>query len=192
MMFVYNKLIISTLTTHIKLKDVVKNINKKNFVYNKIYTLYNSLIRDFNIINPKIIIAGVNPHSGENGHLGTEEKKSIIPQMNTIQPFTNIRPPKYDDEISVYTTETTEGFTNFLPTIFCITSIIICLFCLAKAMMIIPVGFTYATYGGLTIIAVTIFGIVKYNQTPNTYAVIGIGLIIIGVIMVNYLGKINS
>ena len=35
MMFVYNKLIISTLTTHIKLKDVVKNINEKNFVYNK-------------------------------------------------------------------------------------------------------------------------------------------------------------
>ena len=84
MMFVYNKLIISTLTTHIKLKDVVKNINKKNFVYNKIYTLYNSLIRDFNIINPKIIIAGVNPHSGENGHLGTEEKKSIIPQIKKL------------------------------------------------------------------------------------------------------------
>jgi small multidrug resistance pump len=59
-------------------------------------------------------------------------------------------------------------------------------------MMTIPVGFTYATYGGLTITAVTIFGILKYNQTPNIYAVIGISLIIIGVIMVNYLGKINS
>ena len=31
-------------------------------------------------------------------------------------------------------------------------------------MTIIPVGFTYATYGGLTIIAVTLFGIIKYNQ----------------------------
>ncbi len=59
-------------------------------------------------------------------------------------------------------------------------------------MMTIPVGFTYATYGGLTITAVTIFGILKYNQTPNIYGVIGIGLIIIGVIMVNYLGRINS
>ena len=88
--------------------------------------------------------------------------------------------------------KTTEGFANFFPTIICITSIIICLFCLAKAMMIIPVGFTYATYGGLTITAVTIFGIIKYNQTPNIYAAIGIGLIIIGVIMVNYLGRINS
>ena len=88
--------------------------------------------------------------------------------------------------------KTTEGFTNVFPTIACVTSIILCLFCLAKAMMTIPVGFTYATYGGLTITAVTIFGILKYNQTPNIYAVIGICLIIIGVIMVNYLGRINS
>ena len=88
--------------------------------------------------------------------------------------------------------KTTQGFTNLVPTIVCVTSIILCLFCLAKAMMTIPVGFTYATYGGLTITAVTIFGILKYNQTPNIYGVLGIALIIIGVIMVNYLGRINS
>jgi len=88
--------------------------------------------------------------------------------------------------------KTTQGFTNLFPTIICVTSIILCLFCLAKAMMTIPVGFTYATYGGLTITAVTIIGILKYNQTPNIYAAIGIALIIAGVIMVNYLGRINS
>ena len=88
--------------------------------------------------------------------------------------------------------KTTQGFTNLFPTIVCVTSIILCLFCLAKAMMTIPIGFTYATYGGLTITAVTIIGILKYNQTPNIYAAIGIALIIAGVIMVNYLGRINS
>ena len=88
--------------------------------------------------------------------------------------------------------KTTQGFTNIYPTIVCVTSIILCLFCLAKAMMTIPVGFTYATSGGLTITAVTIIGILKYNQTPNIYAAIGIALIITGVIMVNYLGRINS
>ena len=67
-----------------------------------------------------------------------------------------------------------------------------CIFCLSKAMNIIPVGFTYATYGGLTITAVTIFGILKYNQLPNIYGTIGIILIIIGVILVNYLGKVSS
>ena len=68
-------------------------------------------------------------------------------------------------------------------------TILLCIFFLAKAMMIIPVGFTYATYGGLTITAVTIFGILKYNQIPNIYGIIGIILIIIGVVLVNFLGK---
>ena len=88
--------------------------------------------------------------------------------------------------------KTTNGFTNIFPTIFCVTSIVLCLFCLSKAMNLIPVGFTYATYGGLTITAVTLFGIIKYNQLPNIYGAIGIILIIIGVILVNYLGKVSS
>ncbi|MDA9731592.1 SMR family transporter [Candidatus Pelagibacter sp.] len=87
--------------------------------------------------------------------------------------------------------KSTNGFTNLVPTIMCIITIVICIFFLAKAMMIIPVGFTYATYGGLTITAVTLFGIFKYNQMPNVYGIIGITLIIAGVILVNYLGKTN-
>ena len=56
-------------------------------------------------------------------------------------------------------------------------------------MDIIPVGFTYATYGGLTITAVTLFGVYKYQQIPNLYGIIGISLIIVGVILLNTLGK---
>ena len=85
--------------------------------------------------------------------------------------------------------KSTNGFTNIGPTIFCIISIIACIFCLAKAMNIIPVGFTYATYGGLTITAVTLFGVFKYNQIPNLYGIIGIALIVVGVILLNTLGK---
>ncbi len=87
--------------------------------------------------------------------------------------------------------KTTNGFTNLVPTIMCIITIVICIFFLAKAMIIIPVGFTYATYGGLTITAVTLFGIFKYNQMPNIFGIIGITLIIVGVILVNFLGKTN-
>ena len=85
--------------------------------------------------------------------------------------------------------KTTEGFTKLNPTIFCVSSIIICLFCISKAMTVIPVGFTYATYGGLTITAVTLFGVFKYNQIPNLYGIIGIALIVVGVILLNTLGK---
>ena len=85
--------------------------------------------------------------------------------------------------------KSTNGFTNIAPTIFCILSIIACIFCLSKTMSIIPVGFTYATYGGLTITAVTLFGVFKYNQIPNLYGIVGIALIIVGVILLNTLGK---
>ena len=87
--------------------------------------------------------------------------------------------------------KTTDGFTKLNPTIFCIISIVVCIFCISKAMTVIPVGFTYATYGALTITAVTLFGIFKYNQTPNIYGTIGIVLIILGVILINTLGKVK-
>ena len=87
--------------------------------------------------------------------------------------------------------KTTVSFTKLTPTIFCITSIVVCIFCLSRAMTIIPVGFTYATYGALTITAVTLFGIFKYNQTPNLYGILGLILIISGVIILNTFGKVK-
>ena len=87
--------------------------------------------------------------------------------------------------------KSTEGFTKLTPTIFCITNIIICIFCLSKAMLVIPVGFTYASYGALTIVAVTLFGIFRYNQTPDLYGFLGLVLIISGVILLNILGKVK-
>ena len=61
----------------------------------------------------------------------------------------------------------------------------------SRAMTIIPVGFTYATYGALTITAVTLFGIFKYNQTPNLYGILGLVLIISGVVILNTFGKVK-
>ena len=65
------------------------------------------------------------------------------------------------------------------------------MFSLSKAMTIIPVGFTYATYGALTITAVTLFGALKYNQTPNIFGIIGLALIIVGVVLLNIMGKVK-
>ena len=87
--------------------------------------------------------------------------------------------------------KTTEGFTKLYPTLFCSITILICIFCISKAMSIIPVGFTYATYGALTITAVTLFGIFKYNQIPNLIGFIGLILIIAGVVLLNVFGKVK-
>ena len=84
-----------------------------------------------------------------------------------------------------------DGFSKLTPTILSIAFMSITMYGLAKAMSMIPVSFTYATYSGVTVAAILVFGMIKYNQIPNLYGLIGILLIIIGVVMVNYLGKIN-
>lgn len=53
----------------------------------------------------------------------------------------------------------------------------------------IPMGITYASFAGLTIIATVVVGVIRFNQVPNLYSIIGLGLIIIGVLMVNLLGN---
>jgi len=84
-----------------------------------------------------------------------------------------------------------DGFTKLTPSILCIFLMAITMFSIAKAMSVLPVGFAYSTYSGLTVIGVLVFAMIKYNQIPNMYATIGIILIIIGVVMVNYFGKLN-
>ena len=84
-----------------------------------------------------------------------------------------------------------DGFTKLTPSILCILLMAITMFSIAKAMSALPVGFAYSTYSGLTVVGVLVFAMIKYNQIPNMYATIGIILIIIGVVMVNYLGKLN-
>ena len=84
-----------------------------------------------------------------------------------------------------------EGFTKFTPSFLCILFMCITMFSISEAMSALPVGFAYSTYSGLTVTGVLLFAVIKYNQVPNIYATIGIILIIIGVVMVNYLGKLN-
>jgi len=67
----------------------------------------------------------------------------------------------------------------------------ITMFSISKAMSALPVGFAYSTYSGLTVTGVVLFAMLRYNQIPNIYGTIGIILIIVGVVMVNYLGKLN-
>ena len=82
-----------------------------------------------------------------------------------------------------------EGFTLWLPSILTAITIVACMYSLSQVMKTISAGYTYATFAGLCIIATTVLGILRFNQWPNFYAFIGLILIIIGVILVNLLGK---
>ena len=82
-----------------------------------------------------------------------------------------------------------EGFTKFFPSLLSAITIVLCMYCLSQVMKTISAGYTYATFAGLCIIGTTIIGILRFNQWPNFYAFIGLILIIIGVVLVNLLGK---
>ena len=82
-----------------------------------------------------------------------------------------------------------QGFTILIPSILTAIAIVGCMYTLSLVMKNIPVGITYASFAGLCIIATTMVGIYKFNQMPNFYEIIGLGLIVAGVLMVNLLGK---
>lgn len=84
-----------------------------------------------------------------------------------------------------------DGFSKLSPSIACLLLMCITMFSLAKGMSAIPVGFAYATYSAVTVASILIFGIIKYNQMPNVYGIIGIVFIISGVLIVNLLGKVD-
>lgn len=68
-------------TTHIPLAKVSEVLNPE-LMSLKLELLMECLQQDFGIDHPKIAVAGLNPHSGENGQLGTEEKNWLIPWLN--------------------------------------------------------------------------------------------------------------
>ena len=84
-----------------------------------------------------------------------------------------------------------EGFTLWLPSILTAITIVACMYSLSQVMKTIPVGITYASFAGITIIATTVIGVIKFSQMPNLYTIVGLGLIIAGVLMVNLMGKTN-
>jgi small multidrug resistance pump len=82
-----------------------------------------------------------------------------------------------------------EGFTLLFPSIITGITIVACMYALSMVMKNIPMGITYASFAGLTIIATVIVGVIRFNQVPNLYSLIGLVFIIVGVLMVNLLGK---
>ena len=85
----------------------------------------------------------------------------------------------------------TNGFTNLYPSLIVIVALCVCLYLMSHSMKFIPVGIVYATWAGLGIVAIAIIGVIKYKQIPNTPTIIGLGLIVAGVTIVNLMNDID-
>ena len=114
MMLACSKLKVVPVTTHLPLKDVPSRISKK--LLTETIKITNAAMKEkFGIPEPILAISGLNPHAGENGQLGDEEEKIIIPVIRDLEGKINIIGPlsadtmfhpdaraKYDVAITMY------------------------------------------------------------------------------------------
>lgn len=78
-----------------------------------------------------------------------------------------------------------EEFTRLIPSIIVVSGYAMAFYFMTLTLRVIPVGITYAVWSGLGIVFVTIISFFLYKQSLDIPAVIGIGLIIVGVIVIN-------
>ena len=83
-LLVWENLRIGFVTNHIPLKDVPHSINK-DLIIKKLKLINNTLVKDFNIVAPKIAVLGLNPHAGDNSIMGSEEKEIIQPAIEVAK-----------------------------------------------------------------------------------------------------------
>jgi 4-hydroxythreonine-4-phosphate dehydrogenase len=84
MMLVGSGLRVALATTHLALKDVPAAISKSS-LETTIRILHHDLVHKFGLENPRILVAGLNPHAGEDGYLGSEEIDIINPVLEKLR-----------------------------------------------------------------------------------------------------------
>ncbi|WP_192022284.1 4-hydroxythreonine-4-phosphate dehydrogenase PdxA [Shewanella sp. WPAGA9] len=101
---------VALMTTHIPLAYVAKAITRDR-LHHIIQILHRELVQKFGIASPKIYVCGLNPHAGEDGHLGREEIDIMIPALDELReqnidivgplPADTLFQPKYLQEADV-------------------------------------------------------------------------------------------
>ena len=82
-----------------------------------------------------------------------------------------------------------EGFTRLLPSITVVVGYALAFYFLSLTLRFIPLGIAYAIWSGVGVALVTLIGWIVYQQDLDLTAVVGIGLIIAGVVVINYSSK---
>jgi multidrug transporter EmrE-like cation transporter len=83
------------------------------------------------------------------------------------------------------------GFTRLLPSLIVVIGYAISFYALSLALEAIPVGIAYAVWSGIGIVLITVAAWILYGQRLDLWAMIGIGFIIVGVIILNLLSKVE-
>jgi len=82
-----------------------------------------------------------------------------------------------------------EGFTRLGPSVIVVVGYAVAFYCLSLVLKTIPVGVTYAIWSGLGIVLITLVAYVVYGQKIDLAGLLGMGLIIAGVAVLNIFSK---
>ncbi|WP_420814654.1 DMT family transporter [Paraburkholderia susongensis] len=85
-----------------------------------------------------------------------------------------------------------DGFSRLLPSAVVVVGYGIAFYCLSLTLRSIPVGIVYAVWSGVGIVLITLVALVLYRQVPDVPAMIGLGLIIAGVAVLNLFSKMQA
>ena len=83
-------------------------------------------------------------------------------------------------------------FTKLVPSLIVIVGFLVALYFMTLVLKTIPVGITYAIWSGLGIVLISFVSFIIYKEIPDTPAIIGMGLIILGVVVINVFSKTVS
>ena len=82
-----------------------------------------------------------------------------------------------------------EGFTRLGPSAVVVLGYAVAFYCLSLVLKTLPVGITYAVWSGLGIVLITVVAFVLYGQKIDLPGLIGMGLIMAGVVVLNVFSK---
>jgi small multidrug resistance pump len=85
-----------------------------------------------------------------------------------------------------------EEFTRLIPSIIVVVGYGVTFYFMTLVLRVIPIGITYAIWSGLGIVLVAVVGFFLYNQGPDIPAMLGMGLIISGVVVIHVFSKTIS
>ncbi len=85
--------------------------------------------------------------------------------------------------------KTSESFTRLLPSVITVAGYVISFYFLSLTLRVLPVGIAYAVWSGVGIVAISVIGYVLFKQSLDLAALIGIGFIVVGVIVLNVFSK---
>ncbi|WNC88351.1 SMR family transporter [Paraburkholderia sp. FT54] len=85
-----------------------------------------------------------------------------------------------------------EGFSRLWPSAVVVLGYGVAFYCLSLTLKSIPVGIVYAIWSGAGIVLITLVAVLLYGQVPDVPAIIGLGLIIAGVAVLNIFSKMQA